>query len=115
MARTARIAEEIGSEVGSWPGVESRPHRFGGTEFRVRGHEIGHIHGDRQADLPFPRRVREQLVAEGKAALHHLLPQTGWVTYRISGAEDVPAVVDLFQINYDQLTRRADSASNTDN
>jgi hypothetical protein len=45
--------------------VEVRPRRFGGTEYRVRGHEIGRVHESWQADLLFPRRVREDLVASG--------------------------------------------------
>jgi hypothetical protein len=50
------IARMIAQEVSSWPGVSVAPHRFGGTEFRVAHHEIGHLHGGRLADLPFPRR-----------------------------------------------------------
>ena len=46
------IRETIEREVKGWPGVEARVHRFGGIEFRVNGHEIGHLHGDRMADLP---------------------------------------------------------------
>jgi hypothetical protein len=41
------IAEKIEREVAGWPGVEEKPHRFNGVEFRVNGHEIGHLHGDR--------------------------------------------------------------------
>jgi hypothetical protein len=48
----ASIRESIEREVKGWPGVEARVHRFGGVEFRVNGHEIGHLHGDRMADLP---------------------------------------------------------------
>src|SRR5215212_10805791 len=48
----ASIRENIEREVKGWPGVEARVHRFGGVEFRVNGHEIGHLHGDRMADLP---------------------------------------------------------------
>ena len=54
----ASIREKIEGEVAGWEGVEARPHRFGGVEFRVRGHEIGHLHGSRLADLPFPVRMR---------------------------------------------------------
>lgn len=98
------ISDKIQKEVLGWDGTESKPHRFGGIEFRVSGHEIGHLHGDRQADLPFPRRVREELVSEGKAQLHHVLPQTGWVTYRIRGEEDVEGALELFQRSYERLT-----------
>jgi Family of unknown function (DUF5519) len=100
------IRESIEREVTRWPGVEERPHRFAGVEFRVNGHEIGHLHGDRLADLPFPVRVRRELVAAGKARLHHVLPRTGWVSYPIRGPEDVAGVLELFRLNYERLTAR---------
>ena len=100
------VRETVEREVSSWPGVEVKPHRFGGVEFRVRGHEIGHLHGSRMADLPFPVRMRKELVAEGKAQPHHLLPQTGWVSYYPRGPEDAPALVELFRLNYEHLVER---------
>ncbi len=100
------IVDRIRHEVLGWPGAEARPHRFGGIEFRVNGHEIGHLRGDRLADLPFPVRVRKELVAEGKARLHHVLPQTGWVSYPIRGGEDVEGALELFRLNYERLTAR---------
>ena len=102
----AGIREKIEREVLRWPGVEERPHRFSGVEFRVNGHEIGHLHGGRLADLPFPRRVREELVEAGKARVHHVLPQTGWVSYPIRGEEDVAGALELFRRNYERLTAR---------
>lgn len=102
----AGIAEKIEREVAGWDGVEARPHRFGGVEFRVRGHEIGHLHGNRLADLPFPVRVRKELVAEGRARLHHVLPESGWVSYPIRGEEDVEGALELFRLNYDLITAR---------
>ena len=102
----AGFGEIIGSEVAGWLGVEERAHRFGGREFRVNGHEIGHLHGDRLADLPFPVKVREELVASGKARVHHVMPQTGWVSYPIRGEEDVAGALELFGRNYERLTAR---------
>ena len=96
------IAELVEHEVMSWPNVEKFPHRFGGVEFRVNGHEIGHLHGNRQADLPFSVRQREELVAAGRASLHHILPQTGWVSYYIRGPESVPGLIELFRLNYER-------------
>ena len=109
----AKVAEEIRREVSGWFGVEARPHRFGGVEFRVRGHEIGHLHGESLADLPFPKRVREKLVAEGKARLHHVLPETGWTSYPIRGAEDVEGALKLFRLNYERLVSRGAARSMT--
>ncbi len=101
------MREIVEREVLGWPGVEARPHRFGEVEFRLSGHEIGHLHGSRMADLPFPVRMRKELVAEGKAEPHHLLPQTGWVSYYPRGPEDAPAVVELFRLNYEHLVERS--------
>ena len=100
------IREKIEGEVGGWSGVETRTHRFGGVEFRVNGHEIGHLHGERLADLPFPVRMREELVGAGEAQVHHVLPQTGWVSYRIHQPEDVEGALELFRKNYARLTAR---------
>jgi len=102
----AGARETIEREVLSWAGVEERPHRFGGVEFRVNGHEIGHLHGDRLADLPFPVRMRKELVGSGKARLHHVMPESGWVSRPIRGPEDVAGALELFRMNYERLTAR---------
>src|SRR4028118_1892123 len=104
------LREAVEREVSSWDGAETRPHRFGGVEFRVRGHEIGHLHGSRMADLPFPVRMRKELVAQGKAEPHHLLPQTGWVSYYPSGPESAPALVGPFRLNYEHPFERGETA-----
>jgi len=103
------VRERVERELSGWDGVEARPHRFGGVEFRYGGHEIGHLHGDRWADLPFPKRVREGLVAEGKAQAHHVLPETGWVSYPIRDEGDVKGALELFRLNYERLAARAAS------
>jgi luciferase-like monooxygenase len=101
-AATSTIAAQIEREVASWPGVVVRPHRFGGIEFTVGRREIGHLHGSRLADIPFPVPVRERLVAEGRAERHHVLPDSGWISVRIRGEHDVPSVVELFRLSYDR-------------
>jgi hypothetical protein len=102
---TTRVSpgERIAAEVESWPGVTSAPHRFGGLEFRLGRRELGHIHGDRFADLPFPRRVRDELIAAGRARPHHVLPDSGWVTARIDAARP-EEVIELFRLAYERAT-----------
>lgn len=101
------VAKRIEGEVASWPGVTVEPHRFGGVEFRVGRRELGHLHGSRLADLPFPVKVREQLVATGQAEPHHVLPESGWVSVYIRGEQDVDTVVELFRLNYERPWTRA--------
>ncbi len=101
------IVEEIKTELLTWEGLSAEPHRFGGVEFRVNHREIGHLHSDRWADLPFPVRVRQDLVASGRASLHHMFPETGWVTFYIRDRSDVPRLIELFRLNYQLVTGRA--------
>ena len=100
-------SERISAEVLSWPGVTTAPHRFGGVEFRLGRRELGHLHGDRLADLPFPRRVRDALVAEGRARPHHVLPDTGWVSVPISSDADAEGVIELFRLGYERAVAQA--------
>jgi hypothetical protein len=87
----------------SWPGVTTGPHRFGGSEFCIGKREMGHIHGDKLADLPFPMQLRNQLIESGSALPHHILPESGWVSKWIRSEEDVPEVVELFRMQYKRL------------
>jgi len=93
-------AERIVREVMTLPGVTMETHRGGMIFFHVGRREIGHLHGERLADLPFPVRIREKLVAEGKASLHYLHPGTGWVSCYIRSEEDVDVIVELFRLNH---------------
>lgn len=104
------ILESIEKEILSWPYVTAETHRFGGIEFRLNRREMGHIHGERLADLPFPMEIRNELVNSGRVSPHLVLPQSGWVSYWINkGEEDVPAVVELFKMRYEQLKPRSRS------
>jgi hypothetical protein len=102
------VIEKIKKEILSWPYVTAEPHRFGGIEFRINKREMGHVHGDRLADLPFPMNIRNELVNSGRASPHHVLPNSGWVSYWIDkGEEDIPAVIELFKMRYEQLKPRS--------
>jgi hypothetical protein len=109
MGSAAKIIET----VTAWPGVETAPHRFGGVEFRVGRRELGHLHGDRIADLPFPRRVRDELIAAGRARAHHVLPDSGWLTAPIASPEEVENALELFRMAYERAraARRAPAAT----
>ena len=98
-------SEQIRDAVGSWPGVTSVPHRFGGTEYLFGKKEMGHVHGDRLADLPMPRRLHDELIAAGRAQPHHILPETGWISVWIEGQEDIVGVIELFRLQYDRYAK----------
>ena len=70
--------------------------------FQVGQREIGHLHQGRMADLPFPVRIREQLVAQGRADVHYLHPGSGWITCYIRKESDIALIVELFKLNYER-------------
>jgi hypothetical protein len=101
-------AERIRREVTGWPGVATAAGSYGETDFVVHGRSIGHVHGGYQADIPFPRRLRDELVAAGRTGPHHVHPDSGWTTLRIRTAADAEEAIELLRINYDRVTRRAE-------
>lgn len=94
-----------------WPGVTAHPHQFGGTEYRLGKREIGHVHGDYLVDIPFPTKVRDEIVAAGRAEPHHVLPDSGWVSFYLREEGDTQRAIDLLRQSYDlaaaQQARRA--------
>lgn len=58
-------------------------------------------------DLSFPPGIRKKLIAEGKASTHHLIPKSGWLSYRIEKAEDAAGAIELFRLQYQRLTRKS--------
>ncbi len=96
--------------------VTAAPHRYGGTEFRLGRREIGHIHRDSLVDIPFPKAVRNTLIANREAEPHHILPNSGWVSIFLRSGEDVERAIRLLRCSFDLaadvgLQRRATAKS----
>jgi hypothetical protein len=89
-----------------WTGIEAQPHRFGGTEYRLGRREVGHVHGDQLVDIPFPKKVRDELVAAGCAEPHHVLPESGWVSVYLNEAPDVERAIELLHLSFEIAKRR---------
>jgi predicted DNA-binding protein (MmcQ/YjbR family) len=103
--------ERVNEAVLAWSGVTAHPHRFGGTEFQLGTREIGHIHGNTLVDIPFPTKVREELVAAGRAEPHHVLPVSGWISFYIREEADVERAIDLLRLSYDLAAKQKARAS----
>ncbi|HLF02373.1 MAG TPA: luciferase family protein [Anaerolineales bacterium] len=97
----------------SWPDVSAHPHRFGGTEYRLGKREIGHIHGDWLVDIPFPTKVRHAIVAAGRAEPHHILPDSGWISFYLREDSDVQKAIDLFRESYEIALKQKSKASSS--
>jgi hypothetical protein len=92
--------------VSAWPGVTSGPHRFGGTEWRLGKREIGHIHGNESVDIPFPKHLRDELIAAHQVEAHHVRPDSGWVTLPLRTDADLKWAVVLLRYSYELAAQR---------
>jgi hypothetical protein len=87
-------------EVGAWSSISVHPHRFGGKEFLYGSAEVGHVHEGGIVDIPFPRAVRNALLAAGLAEQHHWVPNSGWTTFRVRNEEDLSHALWLMRLSY---------------
>src|SRR5215470_13730634 len=98
--------EKIDAALQGWSGITSHPHRFGGTEYNLGRREIGHVHEDSLVDIPFPMKVRDELVRGGRAEPHHILPESGWVSIFLRQAPDVDRAIELLHLSFEIANQR---------
>lgn len=102
---------KLEEHVSQWPQVTVHGHRFGGTEFRYRRAEIGHVHWGGVVDIPFTRPIRDALLEEGLAEEHHWVPNSGWITFRIRGDEGFQHALWLMRLSYLRYALKSEAYS----
>jgi Family of unknown function (DUF5519) len=99
--------KRLEEEVSAWPEISVHTHRFGGREFRFGSAEVGHVHEGGGVDIPFPRSVRDALLAEGLAEEHRWVPNSGWITFHVRSEEDFNRAVWLLRLSYLRYAMKA--------
>jgi Family of unknown function (DUF5519) len=97
---TMEYLRKLEEEVSAWPSISVHPHRFGGKEFLFGSAEVGHMHEGGIVDIPFPRAVRNALLAAGLAEQHHWVPNSGWITFRVRNEENLSHALWLMRLSY---------------
>lgn len=92
--------QSLEADVALWPQISVHPHRFGGREFRFGDAEVGHVHIGGIVDIPFPRALRDALLAHGLANEHHWVPNSGWVTFHMRNEQDLKHAKWLLRLSY---------------
>ena len=92
--------KKLEEEISTWVNVSVYSHRFGGKEFRFGSAEVGHVHTGGIVDIPFPRSVRDALLAEGLAEGHRWVPNSGWITFHVRSDEDLKHALWLMRLSY---------------
>ena len=114
----AQLVASVERVVLAWPGVNKEEFEGGrgqggflvppATLFRFGRREIGHLHHTGEADLPFPRKVYDELIATGRAK-PHVAGFAGVVTFVVRDLDDVSEVVELFRMNCERAKAAARS------
>jgi hypothetical protein len=92
--------KKLEDEVLTWPHVSVHSHRFRGREFLFDEAEVGHVHTGGIVDIPFPRAVRDALLASGLAEEHHWVPNSGWITFNLRKEDDLKHALWLMRLSY---------------
>ena len=95
-----KYLRRLEEQVSGWPSISIHPHRFGGKEFLFGSAEVGHVHTGGIVDIPFPRSIRDALLAEGLAEEHHWVPNSGWITFRVRSEDDLKDALWLMRRSY---------------
>ena len=103
------FAQDVSTELQSWPGMISATHwqlgdptRVDGAEFHVeKGGELGHIHLNGEVHLALTKALRDCLVA-GKLAKPFRWSDA-WVTAPITSPHEADQALWLFRLGYDRL------------
>jgi len=104
--------QKIKESVSAWEGVTSCAHRFGGIEFSLGKRELGHVHGNKLVDIPFPKEIRNELVESGKVLPHHILPDSGWISFYIKDEKDVNTAIELIKLSYETALKKVGVKNN---
>jgi hypothetical protein len=107
MTTMPTASRQITDEVSAWPGVQSGHGRRGEFAFKLRGAEIGHLHGDHAAHFFFPRQVWEELKAQDRIVPHPVFPhKQGPAARKIENDADIRDVIELMRLNYERIAAR---------
>ncbi len=105
--------DEIESEVLSWEGTSISMHKYGGLQFNQNRKEIGHLHSNGLMDILYSRKLKQQLLEEGRIRPHHLFNDTGWISFIIQSKGDVSYALSLLKIAYESNTKAHSKCSRT--
>lgn len=97
-----QTSRDVIDEALSWTGVTRGRGRFGAVTLRVGRRELGHLHGDKIADIPLPRATRDSLINDGSPQPHRYLRESDWVTIQLNGKDAPALVLGLLRANYER-------------
>jgi hypothetical protein len=96
------VISKVEETVSSWPGTDISLHKYGGFQYNINNHEIGHVHSNGVVDILFDLKTKEQLLAQYSLQDHHTFKDSGWVSYYIRKRKDEAEVIKLLRISFER-------------
>jgi hypothetical protein len=89
--------------------MSTHPHRFGFGNFDLEARDCAHSYTGGVVDIPFPRSVRDRLLADGLAEQQRWARNSDSITFRVRSHEDVEHAVWLKRLSYLRYALKAAS------
>ena len=90
--------DDIEAEVLSWPGTYKPLHKYGGLQLNCNGRELGHIHSNGLLDMLLSRKIKEELLKDGRITDHHSFKNSGWISFYICDRRDAEYAQGLLKM-----------------
>ena len=100
------FVDELESFALKMPHVSISSHRFGGLQFDLCNKELAHIHSNGLLDVLLSKKLKAGLLQEGRISHHHILLNSGWISFYITNYEDLVYAKNLLTLAYKQELRR---------
>lgn len=104
-ARMLDYLDSVEAGVLAMPGTSVGLHRYGGLQFNYLDREFGHLHSNGLLDVLFSKKMKAQLLSEGKINEHHVLQGTGWISFYIKAEADVAYALHLLDMAHSRAAK----------
>jgi hypothetical protein len=65
-------------------------------------------------DIPVPAKLRDELIATGRAERHHIRPELGAISFFIRETDDVQRAIELLRLSYDLAVKQKAARGSTE-
>ncbi len=91
--------QPIAEAVEKFPGIQCNPNHINGTEFKVAGKDLGHVHTMGVADILFPKTAINYLIKHKIAKFHLWTPYMA-IMFPVKAIDDMEKAIWLFKESY---------------
>jgi len=98
--------DAIEAAVTKWSNIDTSIHKYGGLQFNYNKREIGHIHSNGLLDMLLSRKIKQELMKEGRIQHHHSFKNSGWASFYIKTEDDKEYAISLLKLCYDRYLEK---------